>query len=174
MSRSRRSALKTITAVAVAGPAAAQHVHEAGPLLQIAVPAKPVGPTFFSAAEREIVAILVDLIIPRTGTPGATDAGVPGIIDRSLKNSLQGQEQWREGLRWFAAEMTRPDASALAIITRASKEGGTPGAKFFVLLKGATVDAYYATREGLQTELGWNANTFLSEFKGCTHPEHQV
>ena len=41
------------------------------------------------------------------------------------------------------------------------------------LLKGATVDAYYSTREGLNTELGWNGNTFLTEFKGCTHKEHQ-
>jgi len=47
------------------------------------------------------------------------------------------------------------------------------GPQFFAVLKGAAVDAYYSTREGLNMELGWNANTFLPEFKGCTHKEHQ-
>ena len=38
----------------------------------------------------------------------------------------------------------------------------------------STIDHYYATREGLQQELGWNANTYLTEFKGCTHEEHKA
>ena len=44
---------------------------------------------------------------------------------------------------------------------------------FFRLVKGMTVDGYYTSQEGLAGELGWHGNTFLSEFKGCTHPEHQ-
>ena len=38
----------------------------------------------------------------------------------------------------------------------------------------STIDHYYATREGLQQELGWNANTYLTEFQGCTHEEHKA
>ena len=38
----------------------------------------------------------------------------------------------------------------------------------------ATIDAYYSTKEGLVTELGWDAAKPLIEFKGCTHPEHQI
>jgi Gluconate 2-dehydrogenase subunit 3 len=44
---------------------------------------------------------------------------------------------------------------------------------FFRTMKDMTVDAYYTSREGLAEELGWHGNTFLPEFKGCTHPEHQ-
>ena len=46
--------------------------------------------------------------------------------------------------------------------------------RFFRLLKDLTIDGYYSSRAGLVEELGWHGNTFLSEFKGCTHPEHQL
>jgi hypothetical protein len=62
----------------------------------------------------------------------------------------------------------------VAILTPVSVETSSPGGKFFKLAKDVTIDAYYSTREGLLTELGWHGNTFLKEFKGCTHPEHQV
>ena len=45
---------------------------------------------------------------------------------------------------------------------------------FFKTLKDATIDAYYSTKEGLVNELGWDAAKPMMEFKGCTHPEHQV
>ena len=167
-----------MAAVAVAGPAAAQHIHEAGPLLQVATPAKPLPLVFFSPADLELLKSFVDIIIPRTDTPGASDAGVPGIIDRSLRNSERAKEQWRDSLAWVKSEMQKPDATPASLVQAGNEDAAnhksSQAAAFFVLLKGATIDAYYATREGLQTELGWNANTYLTEFKGCTHPEHQV
>ncbi len=42
----------------------------------------------------------------------------------------------------------------------------------FKLLKDMTVDYYYSTEAGLVTELGYKGNTYLSDFPGCTHPEH--
>jgi hypothetical protein len=64
-------------------------------------------------------------------------------------------------------------SAQLTLLERISREKDTPGARFFKLVKDAAIDAYYSTREGLVTELGWNFNTFLPEFKGCTHKEHQ-
>ena len=58
------------------------------------------------------------------------------------------------------------------LLARLSTENGTAGAKHFKRLRDTTIEQYYNTREGLQTELGWNANTYVAEFKGCTHPEH--
>jgi Gluconate 2-dehydrogenase subunit 3 len=49
----------------------------------------------------------------------------------------------------------------------------TDRGRFFRLIKDLTIDGYYSSRSGLVEELGWHGNTFLSEFKGCTHPEHQ-
>ena len=43
-----------------------------------------------------------------------------------------------------------------------------------VIAKDLTIEGYYTSKPGLTVELGWNANTFLAEFQGCAHPEHQA
>ena len=176
MRSTRRKALQTVAAAAAAAPLSGQHQHDtASTFVQIAAPAKP---KFFTPGELDTVALLTDLIIPRTNTPGAADAGVHRIIDSLVSKSARLQKQWREGLAWANAEAKHDGADwfaklaqpkQIAILQRAEKTGHA----FFTLLKNSTIDAYYSTREGLVTELGWNANTFLAEFKGCTHPEHQ-
>jgi gluconate 2-dehydrogenase subunit 3-like protein len=182
MAATRRSALKTI-ASAIAVPACAQHQHTADKLVQVAIAQGPFSPRFFTAREFAILEQLVDLIIPRTETPGASDAGVARIIDSGTAQSArQLQRSWRTGIDW-ADKQARAQFNKLfvqlspadqaAILRRASEETGTDGAQFFDLLKSSTIDAYYTTREGLVLELGWSGNTYLPEFKGCTHPEHQ-
>jgi hypothetical protein len=180
MPTSRRSIIKTIATAAVAAPLGAQHEHHAThDFVQIAKPKAAYKPKFFTKAELETVMLLVDLIIPRTDTPGAADAGVHQIIDTDVSRNRAAQKRWRDGLAWIRSESGGKTFAALtpdkqiAILTRASQQSDTPGFRFFALVKSATVDAYYSTREGLQTELGWNANTYLAEFKGCTHKEHQ-
>lgn len=179
----RRSALTTIAAAAVASSLCGQqkrqqqnpqHKHEG--MVNISPP--PVYKVrFFTEAEFVTLAALVDLIIPRTDTPGASDAGVHRIIDAGVKPPER--QAWRDGLAWLETEarssggkpfVEMPQASQFALLERASRSGHV----FFRLLKDAVVDAFYSTREGLVTELGWNANTFLPAFKGCTHPEHQA
>ena len=184
MPTSRRTVIKSIATAAVAAPLAAQqHVHPAaGELLQIAAAPGPYTPKFFSEAELEAVRLLVDLIIPRTDTPGAADAGVHRMIDTDVSRRQPLQKQWRDALAWLNAEAQRSAGKSFegatkeqqtAILTAASSSTTAPGWPHFTLAKSATVDSYYGTRQGLQTELGWNANTFLPEFKGCTHKEHQ-
>jgi hypothetical protein len=175
--------LKSIAATAVAAPLAAQHVHTGtSELVQIATSAPAYAPKFFSPANFETVRLLADLIIPRTDTPGAADAGVHTLIDKDLAGKPVLQQAWTEALAWFDAEARKiadkPFAAAtqpqqIQILTAASSSNAAPGWRFFALAKGATVDAYYNTKIGLQAELGWNANTFLPEFHGCTHKEHQ-
>jgi hypothetical protein len=36
-----------------------------------------------------------------------------------------------------------------------------------------TIDGYYTSEIGIKQELKYKGNTYLKEFKGCTHPEHQ-
>lgn len=52
---------------------------------------------FFGAAQYSLVEAVVDIIIPRTDTPGAIDAGVPASFDALMKNwaSRERQEQFR-------------------------------------------------------------------------------
>lgn len=183
MPTSRRSIIRTIATAAVAAPLAAQHEHRTkNEFVQLSGTKAAYKPKFFANDELETVRLLVERIIPRTDTPGASDAGVHQIIDGDVSRNPAAQRRWRDGLAWIDEEARASGGkpySALdstqqtAILTRASEAADSIGSRFFTLLKGATVDAYYSTREGLQTELGWNANTFLSEFNGCTHKEHQ-
>ena len=141
----RRELLLTIAA---ALPAAAQHEHP-----DTSAP-EAYTTRVFSADEMKRVAALVDLIIPRTDTPGASDAHVPEFIDRKLSLDPALKERFLNGLRAFDGEL----------------KDGDPFSK---LLKDLTVDGYYTSKEGLTQELGWHGNTFLTEFKGCTHADHE-
>ena len=58
------------------------------------------------------------------------------------------------------------------LLTEYSEATGTQR-DFFETLKGLTIDAYYATEVGLVDELGYQGNTYLAEFEGCTH-EHEI
>ncbi|HYI96911.1 MAG TPA: gluconate 2-dehydrogenase subunit 3 family protein [Bryobacteraceae bacterium] len=180
MPTSRRNVLKTIASAAAVSPLAGQHEHHAAnEFVQISAAKPTYKPKFFSPAQFATLQVLVDLIIPRTDTPGAADAGAHRIIDTSVSRNKVLQTAWRDGLQWLHEQSKNKPFPAIsqdeqvAILTAASNGSDTKGMKFFTLLKGATVDAYYSTQEGLTTELGWNANTFLPEFKGCTHKEHQ-
>jgi gluconate 2-dehydrogenase gamma chain len=158
---SRRSALGVLTGAATLLPVLGQNPAPAAA-------AKPV----LSKRELDLLAELVGRIIPKTDTPGAIEAGVPAIIDSTLNGNAAKTKAWKETLAWFAANGANPE-SRLQLLEKISKEKGTPGSAHFERLKGETIDVYYSTQEGLKQELGWNANTFLTEFKGCTHPEHQ-
>lgn len=127
----------------------------------------------FDTRQLELLAELTDRIIPRTDTPGAADAGVPLLIDRLANRSPEAAAQWKELLVWFSAQGGTP-AARLAVLHTTSAESGTIGATHFKLLKDTTIDQYYATKEGLEQELDWHGNTYLPEFIGCTHPEHQI
>ena len=142
----RRDLLRSIAVAATAMPAAAQHEHqEVATAYTLKV---------FSPEEMKRVAELVDLIIPRTDTPGASDAHVPEFIDRKLSLDAGLKELFLAGLHGFDGAFTDEDP-------------------FSKLLKNMTIDGYYTSKEGLTQELGWHGNTFLTEFKGSTHADHQ-
>ncbi|MGH9666511.1 MAG: gluconate 2-dehydrogenase subunit 3 family protein [Bryobacteraceae bacterium] len=175
--KTRRDALRSLAA-ATSLPVFAQHRHPEPPL-QIRQPA---GPKYFSAADFQTLTVLVDLILPPTGTPGASAAHVDFYIDSAVAARKSLAEQFREGLAWLEIESNRRHAASFArltaaqqtaILATASEDLASPPGRFFKTLKDLTIDGYYSAQEGLVQELGWHGNTFLAEFKGCTHPEHQ-
>ena len=146
----------------LAGAAALPIIGEA----QSAVPEYK--PRLFSPTELDLIRDLADAIIPRTDTPGAADAKVQLLIDRALATKPVETAAFRQGLVSAAAAIKRGQSPA-EFLTAASAAKDP----FFQQIKDLTIDGYYTSKEGLAGELGWHGYSALSEFKGCTHPEHK-
>lgn len=185
---SRRTALIKIATAATSAvftpllaetPGAAEHhLHEA---LESSVVPVAAGPTYFSQADWETVGALADLILPRTETPGASDAGVPHWIDRKVATTPELREKFKAGLAYLAEQarvLNGTSFTALtgqqqtAILQALSTDADTARSGFFKTMKDLTIDGYYSSEPGLVKELGYKGNTFRADFPGCTHPEH--
>lgn len=154
------------------------HLHE-GPAIKVPEPGKP---AFFQPSEFQAIEALSERIIPRSDTPGAKDAGVALLIDRAIVAKPPLMETYRAGISdlnalaigTYGLEFASlNEQQQIALLTPLSLDTNSSLGKFFTLVKDMTIDAYYKTEAGLKTELGWHGNTYLSEFIGCTHPEHQ-
>lgn len=178
--RTRREILAAmaVSAAAPAGIEAQEHRHEAA-AVQIAGAYKP---KVLTRAEMKWLSPLVDAIIPRTDTPGASDAGVPASIDRRMAGNPALTAKIRQGMASLDAECMKryrlrfaalDAARATEVLTALDAAPESDPGAFFRLIKDLTIDGYYSSREGLVQELGWHGNTYLTEFIGCTHPEHQ-
>lgn len=150
----RREALVTIVAGLTARSLHAQGSYEPGTL---------------SAEEYEMLGGLVDMIIPASDTPGAKEVGVHAIIDEDLSRNSKPLGILRAGIASLREEGFPEMAShqKIAKLTQYSESAG-PDREFFETLKGLTIDAYYSTEVGLVQELGYQGNTYLAEFPGCT------
>jgi hypothetical protein len=100
----RREVLQRTAAVlgyAVTGPALAGIMNGCKP-----APELTYTPDFFTEAEAQRISLLVEILLPRTDTPGALDAGVPGFIDDMLRHTFPAadQEAFRKGLTEFNEE----------------------------------------------------------------------
>ena len=97
----RREVIQRAAAVlgyAIAGPALTGVLNGCK-----AAPDQPFIPEFFTRDQASLVAALTEIIIPRTDTPGAIDAGVPMFIDRMLKEVYpkEGQDAFLKNLATF-------------------------------------------------------------------------
>lgn len=192
---SRRDALKGI-AVGVGASlpvlntnALAQQPHAGhGPAkAAAAVPAKASAPKFFNADQLALIATISELIIPTDDhSPGAIAAEVPQFIDLMISESpAEAKTLWSDGLAAMdklsqdknkAAFNKATKDQQIALLTDISKNEMKPATleeRFFKVIKNLTIDGYYTSKIGIHEELKYKGNTYLKEFKGCTHPEHQ-
>ncbi len=152
----------------------------------------PYTPCFFKPDEFKTVEALIELIIPTDNTPGAKEAQVARYIDFVVSAAAESkpslQLEWTQGLklldrlsqekyqRAFDEISTSDKETLLLDVSLPERVRGTshPGFEFYRLVKDMTVEGFYTSRVGLIDVLGYKGLTFLSEFPGCTHPEHQV
>lgn len=92
-------------------------------------------PTALTSDQARLLDVVAELIIPKTDTPGAREAGVPQFIDRALANYYEKDQADR-----LRAGLTRMDADAQA----------AHGAAFIALTPQQQVDLLTAyEREGV-------------------------
>jgi hypothetical protein len=165
----RREALAWIGAAAAAPLVSGYHPF---------VPAQesPWTPSFFEGSEVEAVAALAERIIPRTETPGARDALVHQYIDWVLfRGEAEKRERFREGLRSLDRRCQAGFGRGFAELSDEDQDevlAGVEGDAFFRDARHLTAEGYYRSEAGMKEELGFEGNTFLAEFEGCTHEEH--
>jgi hypothetical protein len=194
---SRRQALKNIAfgvgvgaSLPILGQSALardddQHAHKHGSPARTAQ--GKTAPKFFNAAQMALIATISEQIIPTDDhSPGAIAAEVPAFIDLMISESpAETKKLWTDGLaamdRLSQQKYQKDYNSAakeqqIAILTEISKNETKPVTleeRFFRAIKNLTIDGYYTSEIGIKQELQYKGNTYLKEFKGCTHPEHQ-
>ena len=129
------------------------------------------GPRTLTDGRDELVATLAELIIPRTDTPGARDAGVHEFADNMLTDWYEAEETNRflEGLREVErlagarAFVELDPEEQVEILTRMEEQAeawratGSPGdPPFFVTIKSLTLFGYYTSEVGATLELRVN------------------
>jgi len=142
---------------------------------------------FFTEDEIKTVAEMSERIIPADdSSPGAKAAGVSQYIDLIVSESNDITKQtWRDGLAAinkmsrdragvaFASATVEQQTELLKEISKNERSPQTVEERFFRTIKNATVDGYYTSEIGIHKELRYKGNSYLKEFTGCTHPEHQ-
>jgi glucoside 3-dehydrogenase (cytochrome c) hitch-hiker subunit len=138
---------------------------------------------------------IVEIIIPKTDTAGAIEAGVPEFVDSALVTmsgtqlaTMSGsadiftdnpQVLFADGLLWIGSQarerkgrdfMDLAESDQVSLLESLFAEAETVGAmgrgaQFLKSLKTLTVSAYYTSEEGLLKELGYKGNKMLMGFR---------
>jgi hypothetical protein len=97
----RREWLKCVSALAVGTVAAPTLLAAFDAYAAAQVPGT--NPQFFTRPQLDLVSSVVDIIIPRSDTPGAVDVGVPRFIDEMFANvyAKADQERYMSALAAF-------------------------------------------------------------------------
>jgi gluconate 2-dehydrogenase gamma chain len=140
-------------------------------------------PEFFNEDQARIVSEVAEIIIPKTDTPGAKDAGVPGFIDRILKECYKKEDQDRfiAGLTAFDTEAktaygdsfiycTPEQQKELVLKTQAAafteaKENKEAKRPFILMTKELTLLGFFTSEPGATQVLQYVA--VPGAYKGC-------
>lgn len=121
-------------------------------------------PRFFAPAQSSLIGAVADIVIPRTDTPGASDAGVPAFIDSMFKDVYTQAEQQRylTALAAFDRAGGKPflqldPAQRKALVTRLHGEAiaarsanatPAPAAEFVLTTKKLTMLGFFVSQPG--------------------------
>ena len=176
---SRRDAVRALAAIAalpIFGKLGAQELFDVGRHAHTLAERRASGgagpPRALTAAEYEMVAQAAERILPRTATPGATDARVADFIDVMLADwyDARDRDRFKEGLGDLNARAgTIADQSFVRLsekqqlellealdrelhLRRQAREAGVDD-HWFSMLKHLTIWGYYTSEPGILQEL---------------------
>jgi sugar phosphate isomerase/epimerase len=144
-------------------------------------------PLFFAEDEYRDLSALVDAIIPASETPGALEARADEFLDLIIWSKQKEHDAVkvevdrfrslclkRHGRAFRKLSSPQKDAFLTYVTGAALPTDERPAADFFYRVRELTLHAYYTgSPQGLIQELGYRGNAYVTEFKGCTHPEHK-
>jgi len=142
----------------------------------------------FSAQQAQTINALSEVIIPSDDhSPGAKTAKVFEYVDEIVSSSADSVKTlWTEGLaaigriahEEYGQEYAKCTAAQqITIMEKISLNEDQPVTleeKFFIALKAATTAGYYTSKIGIHQDLGYQGNTVVIDFPGCTHAEHKA
>ncbi|MBX2915933.1 MAG: gluconate 2-dehydrogenase subunit 3 family protein [Cyclobacteriaceae bacterium] len=140
-------------------------------------------PSFFTEEQARIISELAQTIIPKTDTPGAKEAGVPGFIDQILKECYkkEDQDKFITGLTEFEAAAKAAhgdsfiylDAEKQLAFVKAQNEAAVNAVKadpsqprpFILSAKELTLLGFFTSEPGATQVLQYEA--VPGSYKGC-------
>jgi hypothetical protein len=146
--------------------------------------------TTFTTDEKEIISKISDIIIPRTHTPGAVDAGVPAFIIMMLQECYPSemQQQFHAGMGLFDDRCREKYGSHFLKLSKAQQQaavrdidskilGGKKGVSvdkdldaFYRNMKALTITGYYSSKPGATEALRYVP--VPGRYEGCI-PYHR-
>ncbi len=136
---------------------------------------------FFSAPRRARLEAMVDLMIPKTDTPGALDAGVPDFIDGMMTNWASTASQWQimtvvDGIDAFATAqegapfLSLPPARRANVMQRYDQTSLGASNAGYIRFRQLVMVGYYLSQPGATVELryeqvpgAWHADIPFSD-----------
>jgi len=139
-------------------------------------------PAFFNEDQAALVTMMAETIIPRTGTPGAREIGVPKFIEDMVKDVYAEDQRnmFMDGMRTFMEVSEEKNGSSFAGMDSESQlaylqsynqqmqdNRGTAPAdlRFFYQVKELTVAGFFTSEVGATQVLQYKA--IPMEYKGC-------
>lgn len=112
---------------------------------------------FFTPAQMTVLATVADIIIPRTDTPGAKDAGVPENFDALMRNwaSAQHQAQFNALIDELGGTglMKLKPAERIELVRKIDAEKLAAWDPTYVRFKELVLTLYYLSEAGATKEL---------------------
>jgi hypothetical protein len=144
-------------------------------------------PEFLSKEQGALISDVAEIILPKTETPGAKEAGVPGFIDKMLKDvySPEEQKKFTDAMKAFndtaEAEFGDPfiqleEADKVSFVTRMHKEAveayrADPRQQrpFILMAKELTMLGFFTSEPGATQVLQYSP--VPGAYKGCVPVE---